>query len=277
MEDHRKLGCTTGCRIVIPNAYLIEWRGHVPWKTSDMVEQDLMISRAICDIFGQPELGRMLAFRGGTALHKLFLETPRRYSEDIDLVQVEAGPIGPIFDALRDVLSPWLGDPARKTGPGVATLAYRVGAESDPARRLRLKVEINTREHFTVLGMTSKAFAVQSRWHSADCSVLTYAPADIMATKLRALYQRRKGRDLFDLWLGLNDELGEPRVIVETFQRYMENEGSAVTANAFAENLEAKLANPSFLGDVAPLVPVNVEYDVRAAADQVHEELLSLL
>ena len=166
---------------MIPNAYLIEWRNRVPWKTTDMVEQDLLISRAIADIFANRELGRMLAFRGGTAMHKLFLDTPRRYSEDIDLVQVEGGPIGPIFDGLREVLSPWLGDPARKTGPGVATLTYRVPAESDPTRRLRLKVEINTREHFTVLGMETRAFAVESRWHRARCDVQTYAPAEIMA------------------------------------------------------------------------------------------------
>ena len=35
---------------------------------------------------------RSLAFRGGTALYKLYLTPAARYSEDIDLVQVEAGP-----------------------------------------------------------------------------------------------------------------------------------------------------------------------------------------
>jgi len=262
---------------MIPNAYLVEWRNHVPWKTTDMVEQDLLISRAIADIFAHSELGRMLAFRGGTALHKLFLDRPRRYSEDVDLVQVEGGPIGPIFDGLRDVLSPWLGEPGRKTGPGVATLTYRVPAESDPARRLRLKVEINTREHFTVLGLATRAFAVESRWHAARCDVQTYAPAEILATKLRALYQRRKGRDLFDLWLGLNEGLGEASVIVDTFKQYMEHEGAKVSASAFVENLEAKLENPSFVGDLEPLVPGELEYDVRRAAEEVRETLLTLL
>jgi len=33
--------------------------------------------------------------------------------------------------------------------------------------------------------------------------VLTFEPAELVATKLRALYQRRMGRDLFDLWLAL--------------------------------------------------------------------------
>lgn len=262
---------------MIPSAYLVEWRSHVPWKTSDMVEQDLLISRAIADIFSHPNLGRQLAFRGGTAMHKLFLESPRRHSEDIDLVQVEPGPIGPIFDALRDVLAPWLGKPARKTGPGMAALTCRVPAESDPTRRLRLRAEINTREHLAVLGLTARRFAMRSRWHTAECDVQTYAPEEIMATKLRALYQRRKGRDLFDLWLGLNSGMGEPVTIVDVFRQYMAHEGRRVAADAFVENLEDKLRNPSFLGDLAPLVPADLRYDARAAGDQVREVLLSLL
>src|SRR5689334_5968980 len=43
---------------------------------------------------------RTLAFRGGAALYKLFLTHAVRYSEDIDLVQVEAAAAGPIMDAL---------------------------------------------------------------------------------------------------------------------------------------------------------------------------------
>ena len=56
---------------MIPTAYLIEWQAHTPWKTADMIEQDLLISRAITDIFSHPDLKSRLAFRCGTALHKL--------------------------------------------------------------------------------------------------------------------------------------------------------------------------------------------------------------
>lgn len=54
------------------------------------MEQDLVISRALVEIFSVPHLASSLAFRGGTALHKLFLRPAARYSEDIDLVQVRA-------------------------------------------------------------------------------------------------------------------------------------------------------------------------------------------
>ena len=96
-----------------------------PWRADAKVEQDLIISRGIVEIFSHPLLAGHLAFRGGTALHKIFLLPSARYSEDIDLVQVAGGPIGPIFDALRDKLSSWLGKPQRKQGPGVVNLTYK--------------------------------------------------------------------------------------------------------------------------------------------------------
>jgi hypothetical protein len=46
-----------------------------------------------------------------------------RYSEDIDLMQVEPAPIGPTLDALRSVLDPWLGEPTRKRSTGTVTLS----------------------------------------------------------------------------------------------------------------------------------------------------------
>lgn len=82
---------------MIPRAHITAWRAHAPWSTDAQIEQDLIISRAIVEVFSDPLLSGSLAFRGGTALHKLYLTPPARYSEDIDLVQVEGGPIGDIM------------------------------------------------------------------------------------------------------------------------------------------------------------------------------------
>ena len=67
---------------------------NVPWSTNEQVEQDLVICRALVAIFNDDFLAENLAFRGGTALHKLFLSPQQRYSEDIDLVQIKAAPFG---------------------------------------------------------------------------------------------------------------------------------------------------------------------------------------
>ncbi len=39
---------------MIPRAYITEWRSHAPWIQDAWVEQDLVISRAIVEIFRRP-------------------------------------------------------------------------------------------------------------------------------------------------------------------------------------------------------------------------------
>ena len=110
---------------MIPRDYITEWRAHAPWVQDFQVEQDLVISRALIAIFNHPVLADALAFRGGTALYKLHIHPPARYSEDIDLVQVRAEPAGPMMDAIREVLDPWLGRPRWKQTEGRVTFVYR--------------------------------------------------------------------------------------------------------------------------------------------------------
>ena len=78
---------------MIPRNAITEWNEFVPWQSETQVEQDLLICRALVEIYNDDYLASHLAFRGGTALHKLYLHPQPRYSEDIDLVQVEAEPI----------------------------------------------------------------------------------------------------------------------------------------------------------------------------------------
>lgn len=188
---------------MIPLDYITRWRAHAPWAIDAQVEQDLVISRALVEIFRVPDLARRLAFRGGTALYKLHLTPPPRYSEDIDLVQVRSEPIGDTLDQMRSVLDPWLGEPRWELKEGTVNLVYRFESEDEPPLKLRLKIEINTREHFTELGLESVPFEVDSPWFGGSAEVNTYALDELLGTKLRALYQRKKGRDLFDLWHAL--------------------------------------------------------------------------
>ena len=84
--------------------------------------------------------------------------------------------------------------------------------------RLRLKFEINTREHFSVLGLTRRPFSIASWWYRGAADIGTFQPDELLAAKLRALYRRRNGRDLFDLANGLGDNRSDAGRIAETFQ-----------------------------------------------------------
>ena len=263
---------------MIQRAFITAWRSTVPWVTDAQVEQDLIASRAIVEIFSEPELASALAFRGGTALHKLVFNPPGRYSEDIDLVQVRPEPIGPILDALHRRLDPWLGIPRWKHGAGPVSLTYRMQSETPPVTPLRLKVEINTREHFTVHGYVRRPFTVENPWFSGTTEVVTYSTEELLATKLRALYQRRKGRDLFDLALALDRLTVDPVGVVEAFARYMEHGGHAATRAQFEANLAAKRVDPIFTADITPLLSTAATpYDAARALERVQQVLVARL
>lgn len=183
---------------MIPRIPLNAWRQYAPWLSSDQVEHDLVLSRAICELYNHPLIQTQLAFRGGTALHKLFFPQSGRFSEDLDFVQVEAVPIGAVGDAIRECLDPWLGKPNWKQGQGRFTLNYRFETEIEPIVSRKVKIEINTREHFSLLGYHSQEYAVNNAWFTGQAQVKTFSIEELLGTKFRALYQRKKGRDLFD-------------------------------------------------------------------------------
>ncbi len=136
---------------MIPRPYIAKWQEYAPWKQFYQVEQDLVISRALVEIFSDDFIRENLAFRGGTALHKLYLNPAPGYSENIDLVQIKSGSIKPIMERLREVIT-FFEEP-RKTqvkGHGANAL-YRFNSEYEDIR-LRLKLEINCKEHYNVLG-----------------------------------------------------------------------------------------------------------------------------
>lgn len=269
---------------MIPRACITGWRATAPWSTDAQVEQDLVLSRALVEIFNSPELAANLAFRGGTALHKLCFSPARRYSEDLDLVQSSPGPIGPVMDALHEALDDWLGRPQWKQVDGGVALFYRFESEIPPVTRLRLKVEINTREHFTVMGGHNVPFRIENPWFSGEAPVGTFAVEELLGTKLRALYQRSKGRDLFDLDLALRTVKGLDRgKIVECMNAHLSKQDLQVSRAEFEKNLHAKRKDRRFAADVFPLLASETDdgaatlFDPKAAFDRVLSELIALL
>jgi predicted nucleotidyltransferase component of viral defense system len=262
---------------MIPRDFITEWRSEAPWRQDAQVEQDLVISRAIVEIFRTPGIANRLAFRGGTALNKLYLSPAARYSEDIDLVQIEAEPIGDTIDLLRSALDPWLGKPHRKLKEGRANLVYRFQSEDNPPLKMRLKIETNSREHFTELGLIQVTSRVTNRWFTGEAEVTTYELNELLATKLRALYQRKKGRDLFDLWFAFEQGNVDEVILLRCFERYMAEGGHRVTRAQFEANLHKKATDTEFREDILPLLRPNITWDFPVALEVVKQRLISRL
>lgn len=201
---------------MIPTAFLQSWSTKAPWPDLRQVEQDLIICRALCDLFNAPALAGKIAFRGGTAIHKLLFKQPLRYSEDIDLVQAHPEPIGGTVDAIRAALS-WLGKCSREQAGHSMHLVFKFTPEVDAQATLKLKVEINTREHASLLGVRRYPFAVENDWYHGTAEIASFEPEELFGTKLRALLQRRRNRDLFDLHQGLEQLPLAPEKVIACF------------------------------------------------------------
>ena len=241
---------------MIPAQNIVAWGNAVPWADQRQVEQDLIIGRALVDIFSDEVLRDALRIRGGTALNKLHFPAPLRYSEDIDLVRTSAGPIGSILDRLRVILEPWLGRAQFDQSPVAPKFRFRVEAEDGSGVPIRLKIEINTREIQAFDGSASLPLEIENPWFSGKADISAFSREEMLATKLRALLQRDKGRDLYDLAHALEvfEDLNADRII-EMFARYLGLSGQTISRAQAQERMFAKLANPRFLLDIRPLLP----------------------
>ncbi len=262
---------------MIPAAFVTAWRRTAPWNLDAQVEQDLVISRAIIELFNVQKLAESFLFRGGTALYKLHLSPSARYSEDIDLVQIRQEPIGESLEMIKKVINPWLGKPKRQFKRGRVNLIYRFLSENQPPLKLNLKIEINTREHFTVEPIEALPFSVRNPWFSGSTSVSTYSIDELLSTKIRALYQRKKGRDLFDLWFALQSGRLNINNVISCFQHYMHKEGHTVTRAQFEKNLDEKRHTPDFRDDVIPLLRSAIEWDFDQAMNKILIAMISKL
>jgi predicted nucleotidyltransferase component of viral defense system len=262
---------------MVNRASIIQWRAQAPWNTSEQVEQDLIICRALIAIFSDEFLASQLAFRGGTALHKIYLSPQSRYSEDIDLVQINAGAIKPILSRLGEVLN-FLPGKVVKQKRYNNTVWFRMESEIPPVVPIRLKVEINCVEHFNELGLVKMPFSMENSWFSGNCELTTYVLEELLGTKLRALYQRKKGRDLFDLYKALSTTETNPEIIIRCYNRYMDfSVSKPPTRKQFIQNMESKMTDTDFLEDMESLLHPDEKYDIQEAYRIVREGIIDRL
>lgn len=149
------------------------------------------------------------------------------------------------------------------------------GLENTTPVSLRLKVEINCREHFTILGYKPIDFNVETKWFTGGTSIQTYELEELLGTKLRALYQRKKGRDLYDSYKAFIHATPDPDLIMTCYKKYMDFVvEKAPTKKQFILNMEQKMDDPEFLNDTDYLLRPDEKYDPQIAYELIKKELI---
>ena len=257
---------------MIPYDTITAWSNVHAWPTREQVEQDLLLSQAICEISNDSILGKELVIRGGTAFHKIFLPKSYRYSEDLDYVRTTQGGIAEITKRLTEIGSA-LGYSVKTKIGMYPKIYYRSTMQT--GLPLRIKIEINTYERSPALPLTYFEHTINSDWYKGKALVQTFQPEELIATKIRALYQRSKGRDLYDIWLALNVLQLDRDLLTQAFAPYRP---IGFTSKLAIRNLEEKLKNPDFRADILPLMATDTEsYDLDSAGQMVIENLLAQL
>lgn len=225
---------------MIPTAFVTAWSIRAPWPSPAQVEQDLLLSRVLIEMYQD------------------------------DFLRTTSSGIAPLTTAVTSL--------GQRLGFDVSTRISQhpkiyLRTTAADGSTLRIKIEINTHERSPARPVISMTHVVDSPWWSGQGDIIMFTPAELVSTKIRALFQRNKGRDLFDLWLALTELNLDPDDILEAYPTYAP---PGLTAKRAIADLESKVLNPSFQTDIAPLIdPWPADYDIDSAARMVIDLLLS--
>ncbi len=264
----------------------------VPWAAQYQVEQDLLLCRAMVALFDDKFLSSQIAMRGGTLLHKVHLAPPARYSEDIDLVVVGTRPADHIRRAIRRVLTDVLGTPKASVWDALALairntvkpsrvlrLTYSARSIIEPNRPLEIVVEANVTERKPHRAVVEMPFSFPFRDKAVQTRIKGFDIHEMLGTKMRAMFQRKRGRDLFDLYWALTKSPTpvDPAAIIASFEHYLKQEGTKAGRAEFIGILDNHLKDRGFCSDMQPLLRTDIAYDPQAAGKYVKTHLLNLL
>lgn len=253
---------------MITETAIDEWQKFAPWALKNQIEQDLIISRALIEIFNNDYLKDKIAFRGGTALNKLIFPKPLRYSEDIDLNRLEKGPAKIVIDEMRNSLNEMLGQPKKvlSTHRSIKVIYHYQSRDGGTSK---LKVEINVCETLPQKNLNPIPYEMSSIYFQGRTTVMAFNTEEMIGSKIRALYQRSKGRDLFDLYESRNLSINWDQV-VSSFQKL----NVCTSAKELEKNVELKMKDAEFLKDIIPLLPIGVAYNADDAYQWFIQELV---
>jgi predicted nucleotidyltransferase component of viral defense system len=161
----------------------------------------------------------------------------------------------------------------------VLRMTYSVPSVIEQGVGLEIVVEANVTERQPHRAIVQIPFEFSFREAPLRTKINGYDIHEMLGTKLRALFQRKRGRDLFDLYWALTKSKPavDPAAVFKSFQYYLRQEGTTAGRAEFTKLLESHLADRGFCSDMQPLLRAGVIYDPKKAGDYVKERLLNLL
>ena len=241
----------------------------------DMIEKDYVLGWMLAGIFANPSLGSSWVFKGGTCIKKCFLET-YRLSEDLDFTVEDASQLdGEVLaDAFQEIAE-WMYD---HSGIDISAQSPRFRAYRNPRGGLqiegrvyyrgpmqprgsvpRVKLDLTADERIVLPPVERDVAHPYSDYPEDGMSARTYPLTELVGEKIRALGERARPRDLYDvisLFRG-QDLRPEASAVLQVLREKCEFKGipvpDAASLRFFKEEMEGDWE--AMLGHQLPVVP----------------------
>ena len=218
----------------------------------DMIEKDYVLGWMLAGIFAHPVLGPAWVFKGGTCLKKCFVET-YRLSEDLDFTVEDASLLdGRILADVFQGIADWMYD---HSGIDISTQSPRFREYRNPRGNLqiegrvyyrgpmqprgslpRVKLDLTADERIVHRPVERAVAHLYSDCPETGMFARTYPLAELVGEKIRALGERARPRDLYD--------------VISLFQRENLRPDAAAILHVLREKCEFKgiqVPNPASL------------------------------
>ncbi|MFH1441210.1 MAG: nucleotidyl transferase AbiEii/AbiGii toxin family protein [Candidatus Omnitrophota bacterium] len=220
----------------------------------DVIEKDYVIGWVLWGIGMEKDLSTHWAFKGGTSLKKCYVET-WRFSEDLDFTVMPNGPYKPedveplikrVLERVHDEsgidfsIRPLKFKHADKYLYTEGSIYYR-GPRNAPLPA-RIKLDISGLEKIACPTVLRKISHPYSDSLPEALKVRCYAFEEVYAEKLRAMGERGRPRDLYDIVLlyRRSDLRVEPKVIKSVLDKKCEFKGIPVPILSSIQNTTTK-------------------------------------
>lgn len=272
---------------MIPSREILDLRAE--WSLDPgIIEKDYVLGWLLAGMATQPLLAQSWVFKGGTCLRKCYYET-YRFSEDLDFTIVNSGPeapedLVPIFQSIRD----WLQEESgvslvvdgtsfrrRRNSRGKPTTQGRVAyrGPSAPRQLPKVKIDITSDEVLVLPGVFRPIGHQYSDALPTGQGAFCYSLTEVFAEKLRALAERCRPRDLYDV-VHMHrhpDLIGRAADVAEVLARKCRHADievptlESIRSSPFRDEIEAEWTNMLAHQLPSPLPPFSGFWDTLDA------------
>jgi predicted nucleotidyltransferase component of viral defense system len=232
-------------------------------------ELDYRLVKTLEALYSDEFLSERLCLKGGTAINKLYLAKTSRLSVDLDFNHL--GSKEEVLKErrfIRELIVELLKkqdnsyDVHYEHPYGLTRIKVRYKTVGGPVQNF--KIEISHVERFPIISPVKK----QVKTPDGSADVVTYTLEELTSTKLRALLERFKGRDVYDLYF-ISQLKPDPTIIRKMFLYYFYRSCKVYNPEVHYKNLVKRYESGNFTDDVTAFVRPTVAFDLTKAAKNV--------